>query len=243
MLCLSLTGTVATFLPLAAGADSVALSPPEAQFLAKINNLRASKGLGALGIDSQLTSVARNWTAHMASAGAISHNPNLGTQVTENWQKLGENVGEGPDVDTLFQAFVNSPHHYANLVDPAFSLVGIGVVVAADGTMYTTHDFEQPANSPAPPPPPPPPPPAPQPSPPPQPSPQPQPRPSSPTSPGPTSNPGPTSPTTTLPAAAGSTPTGSASSPAGSGSGSSSDSGHRVAVVLDELHSLDGTGN
>ena len=235
VLCLSLSGTVATFAPLPAGADSVTLSPPEAQFLAKINNLRASKGLGALAIDGQLTSIARNWTAHMASAGAISHNPNLATQVTENWQKLGENVGEGPDVDTLFQAFVNSPHHYANLVDPAFSLVGIGVVVAPDGTMYTTHDFEQPASSPAPPPPP-------QPQPAPQPQPQPSPSPSrsrtvppaAPVSPAPTAAPTPgTSTPTTAPAISG----------ASSAAGSSTESGHRVVVVLDELHSLDGTDN
>jgi uncharacterized protein YkwD len=140
--------------PVAAVTD-VALSAPEAQFLAKINQLRSSKGLGTLAPDAQLTQVARNWTAQMVQNGGISHNPNLANDVTENWQTLGENVGEGPDVDTLFTAFVNSPHHYANLVDPVFSLVGIGVIVAPNGTMYTTHDFEQPAGSSTPPPPPP----------------------------------------------------------------------------------------
>ena len=39
------------------------------------------------------------------------------------------------------QAFINSPAHYANLVDPAWTHVGVGVTIAADGRMYTTHNF------------------------------------------------------------------------------------------------------
>jgi hypothetical protein len=46
----------------------------------------------------------------------------------------------GPDVDGLFQAFVNSPHHYENLVDPAFTRVGVGVAVA-NGMIFTAHEF------------------------------------------------------------------------------------------------------
>jgi hypothetical protein len=166
----------------------------------------------------------------MAASGGISHNPNLGSDVTGNWQKLGENVGEGPDVDTLFKAFVNSPHHYANLVDPAFSLIGIGVVVAADGTMYTTHDFEQPANSPAPAPPPPPP-------------------AASPPAPVRTASSAPAvSASPAAPSATPAPPTGPTASRAGASSASPAappapDSSHRVIVVLDELHSLDGSGN
>ena len=113
----------------------------EQQFLSRINGLRSSKGLGGLTVDAELTGVARRWAANMARAGGISHNPSLASQVTENWVKLGENVGMGPDVDSLFTAFVQSPHHYANLVDPAFTRVGVGVVLTADGTIYTAHEF------------------------------------------------------------------------------------------------------
>ena len=137
-------GIVALVQPLAGRASaSVDTTSVEQQFVAKINDLRASKGLGQLTVDAQLTSIARAWSANMAKAGAISHNPNLGTQVTESWVKLGENVGTGADVSTLFQAFVNSPHHYANLVDPAFTHLGVGVVISADGTIWTSHEFMQ----------------------------------------------------------------------------------------------------
>jgi hypothetical protein len=91
---------------------------------------------------SSLVGVARGWTDHMVANGGISHNPNLAGSVSGGWSKLGENVGVGTNVSTLMKAFVNSPAHYKNIVDPAFNYVGIGVSYDAAGHMYTTHDFE-----------------------------------------------------------------------------------------------------
>ena len=125
-----------------AGADTVDPGV-EAAFVTKINALRASKGLGPLAVHSELVGIARNWAQSMANAGQISHNPNFPNQVTADWRKLGENVGRGGDVDSLFQAFVNSPAHYANLVDGAFNQVGVGVIVKTDGTIFTSHQFMQ----------------------------------------------------------------------------------------------------
>ena len=115
----------------------------EAQFVAKINSIRASKGLAPLAVYGELTGVARNWTDVMVGNGGISHNPNLANEVSANWTKLGENVGVGSSVDSLMTAFVNSPAHYRNIVDPAFNYIGVGVSYGSDGRMYTTHDFMQ----------------------------------------------------------------------------------------------------
>ena len=90
----------------------------------------------------------------MVQAGRISHNPNLSSQVSGNWTKLGENVGVGPTVDALMQAFINSPAHYRNLVDPEWNYIAVGVTRAADGQLYTTHNFMVMAASTPPPPPP-----------------------------------------------------------------------------------------
>jgi uncharacterized protein YkwD len=128
----------------------------ESQFVSRINSLRASKGLNQLQVSGELVGVARAWTDRMVSAGQISHNPNLGSQVSGAWTKLGENVGVGHNVDGLMQAFINSPSHYANLVDPAWTFVGVGVSHAPDGRIYTTHNFMA-LGSAAPPPSPPPP--------------------------------------------------------------------------------------
>lgn len=126
----------------------------EAQFVSRINSLRSSKGLSQLRVHSQLLSVARNWTERMVRAGKISHNPNLSSEVQGNWTKLGENVGVGPSVDSLMQAFQNSPAHNRNLVDPEWNYVAVGVTLAADGQIYTTHNFMvMPESAPPPPPP------------------------------------------------------------------------------------------
>jgi hypothetical protein len=47
-------------------------------------------------------------------------------------------------VAELEQAFEQSPHHYENLVNPAFAIVGIGVVEVQGGVVWVTEDFVQP---------------------------------------------------------------------------------------------------
>jgi hypothetical protein len=119
----------------------------ESYFVDHINAIRVSRGLGTLSIDAQLTAVARAWSDHMAADGTLAHNPSLGSQVT-GWRTLGENVGTGPNVDSIEAAFENSPHHFANMVDPSFSLIGVGVVQDSSGTYWVTEDFKQPSNAP-----------------------------------------------------------------------------------------------
>lgn len=124
----------------------------EADFTARINQLRASKGLGTLSVDAELVREARSWATNMAGQGRIFHTTDLGRGITANWVKLGENVGVGGDVGVLFQAFVDSPTHYDNLVDPRYTTVGVGVVVSGD-RIFTTHRFMAVAPPAAPPPP------------------------------------------------------------------------------------------
>jgi len=87
----------------------------------------------------------------MSSDGTLAHNPNLGSQVS-GWRTLGENVGTGPDDASIESAFENSPHHFENMVDPSYTLIGVGVTQDSSGTYWVTEDFEQPksAGSPAP---------------------------------------------------------------------------------------------
>jgi hypothetical protein len=156
---LSATAVLVTMAVLALGAlwsaPAGAVPDPgsaEADFVARINQLRASKGLGTLSIDGELTTQSRIWAATMAGEGRIFHASDLSVGVSADWRKLGENVGVGGDVATLFQAFVDSPSHYANLVDPGFTRIGVGVVVSGD-RIYTTHRFMKLAPPPPPPPP------------------------------------------------------------------------------------------
>lgn len=156
-ICLAL----ALVLTLASAAVPAAADPAAAEqaFVSAINDLRATEGLGPVRLDAELTAIARRWAARMADAGAISHNAGFAGQVEQRWQKIGENVGRGPDVAGLMRAFIASPTHRANLVDPAFELVGVGVVERG-GELWTSHQlmvlFDEPAAAPPPSPPPPP---------------------------------------------------------------------------------------
>jgi hypothetical protein len=113
----------------------------ESCFVSAINSARASAGVASLSVQGDLLAIARSWSQTMANAGSISHNPNLANVAPSNWQNLGENVGVGPSCDSLAQAFMNSPEHRKNILDPAFSTVGVGVVDSADGTIWVTEDF------------------------------------------------------------------------------------------------------
>lgn len=158
-----------TVVPAPAFADT---GSDEAAFVNKLNDLRASKGLRPLGVHGGLVNMARGWSSQMASRGSISHNPNMAAQAPANWARLGENVGMGPGVDSLHNAFVASPSHYANMVNGHYDSVGVGVVQSGS-TMFVTFNFMASQAAPAPAPAPaavahrsftPPPPPAPQPA-------------------------------------------------------------------------------
>ena len=112
----------------------------EAQFVVLINQLRSTVGAPPLTVHPDLVRVARGWTSKMKANGAISHNPNLAGEVTADWRKLGENVGVGPDVQILHDAFVKSPAHYRNLVDPAFDQIAVTIEYDATG-FYVTEQF------------------------------------------------------------------------------------------------------
>lgn len=122
----------------AAAADS---GIEELTFVAKLNELRASRGLAPLATKGVLFDVARSWASRMQRVSGISHNPSLASQGPAGWRRLGENVGMGYDVQGLHEAFIASPLHFRNMVDPAFDSVGVGVVHADDGQIFVAVNF------------------------------------------------------------------------------------------------------
>jgi hypothetical protein len=141
-----------TFAALAAGVVAggrhAAWSAPEdpgadeQAFVDLVNQSRTADGLPPLRLDPELAALARDWAAHMATDGAISHANPLQAGVTSDWQKLGENVGKGPATSPVMDAFLASPTHRANLLDPTFTRIGVGVVWR-DGALFTVHRFSQ----------------------------------------------------------------------------------------------------
>jgi peptidoglycan hydrolase-like protein with peptidoglycan-binding domain len=111
-------------------------------YASMLNGERAAHGLSPLRVSGDLVAVAQQWSAHMASSGTLAHNPGLTSQVS-NWQSVGENVGEGPTVEDLDQAFWNSAEHRANILDPDYDEFGVGYT-ERDGIIWITVDFRDP---------------------------------------------------------------------------------------------------
>jgi Cysteine-rich secretory protein family len=113
----------------------------ESCFLSAINAARTAAGAAPLSVQGDLLRIARSWSQTMATAGQLFHDSNLSKLAPSRWLALGENVGAGPTCDSIAQAFMNSTEHRRNILDPAFTTVGVGVVDAADGTVWVTEDF------------------------------------------------------------------------------------------------------
>jgi hypothetical protein len=122
-----------------------AFASSASSFVSLVNSSRSSAGLHAYAGSSELNAVAQGQAQRMASAHRLYHNPGLASQVT-NWKYVGENVGYGPDVNTLFSAFMHSPEHKANILDHDFTQIGVGAVTSG-GTLWVSMVFRDPLHS------------------------------------------------------------------------------------------------
>ncbi len=76
------------------------------------------------------------------ASGTFAHNPNLASQVPGGWSKLAENlVANAPSVSSAHSALAGSATHYANMIDPDFTHIGVGVAVDGEGELWATEIF------------------------------------------------------------------------------------------------------
>lgn len=109
-----------------------------------INNYRASVGRARLPRTACLDDKALVWAGQMATAGKISHSTTIAQDTAKcnaNWRKAGENVGVGYDSSGLMKAFIASPTHNANLLDPAWRAMGIGGVRHPDRRIFVVQRY------------------------------------------------------------------------------------------------------
>ena len=110
---------------------------------AMTNADRTAAGLRALATVGDLQSLAQSRANEMARSGNLAHTTNLGSKVS-NWKKLGENVGRGPHLRDIETAFMASPSHRENILDPDFSQLGVGVTWDGKEYFYVAVVFRQP---------------------------------------------------------------------------------------------------
>jgi uncharacterized protein YkwD len=90
---------------------------------------------------NSLTTYARHHSRAMAGAGYLYHTSNFA--VICCWRSIGENVGYGPSVASVEYAFMHSPEHRANILDPDWRGIGVGVY-RSGGRIWVTQIFRQP---------------------------------------------------------------------------------------------------
>ena len=106
-----------------------------------LNNTRAAHGLHRLWPDAELQRIANRQANAMADSGGVWHTPNLGYQLSWGWWAWSENVGYGPSVGWVHDAFMNSWTHSSNTLNPSYNYVGVGVAYGWDGRVYVSQVF------------------------------------------------------------------------------------------------------
>jgi uncharacterized protein YkwD len=120
----------------------------EQQLLVLANEARHKAGAPALQLDAGLGEAARIHAQAMLEAGQLSHQfqgePTLPQRLADTTHlqidQAGENVALDYDAEHGHEHLMLSPPHRANLLNPAFNVVGLGVVRSGD-RLYIVQDF------------------------------------------------------------------------------------------------------
>jgi hypothetical protein len=124
---------VAAALALGGASAAQAATGPAAEVVAATNSLRVGLGLNQLRSDPTLDSVAQTWADNMAVNG-LRHSDNTwrGNAIPAGWDWNGENIAAGYTTSAgVMAGWIGSPEHYANLVSPHYTRIGVGYNQAA----------------------------------------------------------------------------------------------------------------
>lgn len=96
-----------------------------------INQQRRSRGLPALRENKRLNRSAQGWANVMVSHDVFSHGADFASRITAagfRWSTVGENIATGFRTPAaVVHAWMASPGHCRNILDPQFRDVGTGV--------------------------------------------------------------------------------------------------------------------
>ena len=129
--------------------DASALQPTsaESELYNLVNEERKRRNLPTFAFDRHLTAAARKHSEALAAARKLSHQlpdePELKIRLAQaggRFDAIAENVAKSESVENAHTELMHSPGHRANLLNPVYDTIGIGVV--EQGPMiYVTEDF------------------------------------------------------------------------------------------------------
>ena len=126
-------------------------SAEELVIIEKTNEERVKKGLHVLFINDSLMQSAKLQALRMAEKGQLDHVlrgqseyrtvMNRVNYFDYVFSTVGENIACGQTYLTVVEDWMNSPGHRANILNPEFREIGVGINFASDGTPYFCQVF------------------------------------------------------------------------------------------------------
>jgi uncharacterized protein YkwD len=144
--------SLAVAVPLTADGDVDAAYYPRRRVVAWVNAHRAAAGLRPVRIRVAVHRAAEFHARDQAAMRVMTHTGSDGSDAGQRirrrgytWSTWGENVAYGyRTARAVMRAWMNSPGHRANILNPSFRHVGVGVQRGADGLLYWTLDLARP---------------------------------------------------------------------------------------------------
>lgn len=142
----------ATPVPPTATPASTGLDVEEQNFLTLINQYRQSKGLAPLRLNQNLINASKWMSQDMGAKNYFSHTDSLGRDPFVRMAAFGynfntykgENIAAGySTAASVMTGWQNSPGHNQNMLNPNYTVIGIGRAYVAGSTYgwYWTTDF------------------------------------------------------------------------------------------------------
>lgn len=126
----------------------MAVNTQAQQLFDDVNATRARLGLSRLTPDPELNALAMQVAEQMATRHYFGHTDPNGVTFEQRLRASGyrytfaaENMAFDQDESHANQAFLHSPGHYANIVDPTPHKLGVAVVAAGDGEIFYVEEF------------------------------------------------------------------------------------------------------
>jgi uncharacterized YkwD family protein len=116
------------------------LSAEESKMVNLVNQERMNQGVRPLGVNQQLVNLARKKSQDMVDKNYFGHtSPTYGSPFDMmnsagiKYRTAGENIAGAANTESAHQNLMNSPGHRANILNPSFTELGIGI---APGSIY-----------------------------------------------------------------------------------------------------------
>jgi uncharacterized membrane protein required for colicin V production len=120
----------------------------ESQMLELVNEERAKSGIGPLQADTALRTVARAHSRDMFERGYFSHYTPEGKDPFARMKAAhigfltaGENLALAQTLSIAHTGLMHSPGHRANILNPAFHRVGIGIIEGGVHGLMISQEF------------------------------------------------------------------------------------------------------